>query len=264
MTNERRTGVGSWPNDLERLDRELRGLVADERDSFGEELRARLVDEHRRGRRGATGFRSGLPRPRYPVAAAAAVALLTVSLGVPPVRASWARLLGFPAAGSPESAPVAPERTTPSASAVDGSGQWEGTASLTDPRPSQGLGESPDVAQPLSATLPRIADPDEAQRTVADEYPPLLQRAGIGGTVGLLVRVEPDGSPDSPQVIASSGVAQLDMAALRATERLRFAPATHGGRPVGIWVEFSIIFRPEAEEPQRGSRSQETPVPRSN
>ena len=264
MKDEHRIGIGAWPDDLVRLDRELRGIVVDERDSFGDELRARLVDEHRRGRWGGTGFWRAVPPRRHLAAAAAVIALLTVSLSVPPVRASWARLLGFPAAGPAEPARVAPERTTPSSSAMDGTGPWEGTASLTVPRPSQGVGESPDVAQPLAATLPRLVDPDEAQRTVAEEYPRLLQRAGIGGTVGVLVRVEPDGSPGSPRVVASSGVGQLDMAALRATRGLRFAPATRGGRPVGIWVEFSIIFRPDAEEPRPGPPSQETPVPRSN
>jgi len=264
MKDEHRTAMGSWPDDLVRLDRELRGIVVDERDSFGDELRARLVEEHRRGRWRGTGFLRAVPPRRHLAAAAAVTALLTVSLSVPPVRASWARLLGLPGAGPAEPARIAPERTTPSSSAMDGTGQWEGTASLTVPRPSQGVGESPDVAEPLPATLPRLVDPDQAQRTVADEYPALLQRAGIGGTVGVLVRVEPDGLPGSPRVVASSGVGQLDMAALRATRALRFAPATRGGRPVGIWVEFSIIFRPEAEEPRLGPPSQETPVPRSN
>lgn len=264
MSDEHRTGIGSWSDDLVRLDRELRGIVVDERDAFGEELRARLVDEHRRGGWGGTGFWRAAPPRRHLVAAAAVIALLTASLSVPPVRASWARLLGLPAAGPAEPARIAPERTTPPSSAMDENGPWGGTASLTVPRPSQGVAESPDVAQPLPATLPRLVDPDEAQRTVAQEYPPLLQRAGIGGTVGVLVRVEPDGWPDSPRVIASSGVGQLDMAALRATRELRFAPATRGGRPVGIWVEFSIIFRPEAEEPRLGPPSRETPVPRSN
>ncbi len=264
MKDEHRTGIGSWPGDLVRLDRELRAIVVDERDSFGDELRERLVDEHRRGRRGWTGFWRAVPPRRHLVAAAAVIALLTVSLSVPPARASWARLLGLPAAGPAEPARIAPEQTPPSSSGMDGAGPWEGTASLTVPRPSQGVGESPDVAQPLAATLPRLADHAEAQRTVAEEYPPLLQRAGIGGTVGLLVRVEPDGSPGSPRVVASSGVGQLDMAALRATRGLRFAPATRGGRPVGIWVEFSIIFRPETEEPRLGPPPQETPVPRSN
>ena len=263
MTNEHRTGTGTWPDELVRLDRELRGIVIDERDSFGDELRARLVEEHRHGRRDAARFWRGVPRGRQLAAAAAIVALFAVSLGVPPVRASWARLLGFPATGAPEPAQVAPGQTTRSSSAINGTGQWEGTASLTVPRPRQGVGESPDVALPLPATVPHLVDPDEAQRTVAEEYPPLLQRAGIGGTVGVRVRVDPDGSTDSPEVVASSGVAQLDVAALRATRGLRFAPATRGGQPVGIWVEFSIIFRPGMDELQRGPRSQETRVPPS-
>lgn len=264
MTSERRTGIGSWPDDMVRLDSELRGIVVEERDSFGEELRARLVDEHRRSHRAMPFPWRAVPRGRQLAAAAAVVALLTVSLGVPPVRASLARLLGLPVAGAPEPAQIAPERATPSSSGVDGTGQWEGTANLTPPRPRLELGESSDIAQPLPATIPHLVDPDEARRTVADEYPPLLQRAGIGGTVGVLVWVDPEGSPDSPQVVTSSDVGQLDMAALRAARGLRFAPATRGGRPVGIWVEFSIIFRPEAEEPGPGTGPQQSPVPRSN
>lgn len=264
MTGEDRTGDCTWPDDLVRLDREMRGIAVEERDSFGEELRARLVDEHRRRHRAWAFPRRAVPRRHHLVAAAAVVALLTFSLGVPPVRASLARLLGLPVAGEPEPARIAPERATPPSSGVDGAGQWEGTASLTAPRPRRGLSESPDIAQPPPATIPHLVDPDEARRTVAKEYPPLLQRAGIGGTVGVLVRVDPDGRPDSPQVVTSSDVAQLDRAALRATRGLRFAPATRGGRPVGIWVEFSIIFRPETEAPGPGSGPQESPVPRSN
>jgi TonB family protein len=244
MRDEHRSGAGRWPEDLARLDRELRGIVVRERSSFAEELRARLREEQERLAAARPGLRSAFPRGRWLLAAAAVVALLTVSLGVPPVRASFARLLGFPAAGVPESPAAAPEEVA--RPAPEEPGNVEGVASLTTPRPRHGPGESPDAAQPLPATLPHLLDPDQAQRSVADEYPILLQRAGIGGTVDVLVWVRPDGSSEFPQVLTSSGVGQLDMAALRATRGLRFAPATRGGRPVGSWVEFSIIFRPES------------------
>ncbi len=264
MRDEHRSGAGRWPEDLARLDRELRGIVVRERSSFADELRARLREEQKRLAAAGPGLRPAFPRGRWLLAAAAVVALLTVSLGVPPVRASFARLLGFPAAGVPESAPAAPEELARPAPGVEGPGNLEGTASLTTPRPRHGPGESPDVAQPLPATLPYLLDPDQAQRSVADEYPLLLQRAGIGGTVDVLVWVRPDGSSEFPQVLASSGVGQLDMAALRATRGLRFASATRGGRPVGSWVEFSIIFRPEGDESPPVAPPQESRVPQSN
>lgn len=264
MTIEHRNGIGSLPDDLVRLDRELRGIQVEERASFSEELRVRLVDEHRRRHRKRVFPGRAFPRRRQLIPAAAVVALLTVSLGVPPVRASLARLLGLPLAEGPQPAQIAPGSAIPTSSGMEGAGRWEGTANVTPPRPTRGLGESPEMALPLPATPPRLADPDEARRTVAGQYPPLLQRAGIGGTVGVLVWVDSGGSPESPQVVVSSDVGQLDAAALSATRGLRFAPATRGGQPVGVWVEFSIIFRPEAEEPGSGSGQQESPVPPTN
>lgn len=264
MKSGQRPGVPRWPEDLARLDRELRGIVVNERSSFAEELRARLAEEQRRLAAAGPGLRPAFPRGRWLLAAAAVVALLTVSIGVPPVRASFARLLGFPAAGVPESPAALPEEPARPVSGVEAPGNVEGTASLTTPRPRHGPGESPDVAQPLPATLPHLLDSDQAQRSVADEYPLLLQRAGIGGTVHVLVWVRPDGSSEFPQVLASSGVGQLDMAALRATRGLRFAPATRGGRPVGSWVEFSIIFRPEGVGSPPGAPPEGSRVPQSN
>lgn len=264
MTDQHRPGTGRWPEDLARLDRELRGIVVRERSAFAEELRTRLREEQERLAATGPGLRPAFPRGRWLLAAAAVVALLTVSLGVPPVRASFARLLGFPAAEIPEAPAAAPEEMARPASGLEGAGDVEGTARLTTPRPRHGPGESPDIAQPLPATLPYLLDPDQAQSSVADEYPLLLQRSGIGGTVDVLVWVRPDGSSEFPQVLASSGVGQLDMAALRATRGLRFAPATRGGRPVGSWVEFSIIFRPEGDELPPGAPPQGSRVPQSN
>ena len=63
MTIEHRNGIGSLPDDLVRLDRELRGIQVEERASFSEELRVRLVDEHRRRHRKRRLSRACLPSP---------------------------------------------------------------------------------------------------------------------------------------------------------------------------------------------------------
>jgi len=62
--------------------------------------------------------------------------------------------------------------------------------------------------------------------------------------VGLLMWVRQDGTVEFPQIASTSGVRELDLAALRATQSLSFAPATRLGDPVGTWVSFSIRFQP--------------------
>jgi len=120
----------------------------------------------------------------------------------------------------------------------------------------------PWVAPP--ATLPGLLDPDEARRTVAREYPPHLQGAGVGGTVRVLLWVRPGGDASQARVAESSGAEGLDSAALRATRSFRFRPATHNGRSVGTWVEFSIRFRPYAPDSQPGPEYQPFHIPLSN
>lgn len=99
---------------------------------------------------------------------------------------------------------------------------------------------------------------------MAREYPPHLQGAGVGGTVRVLLWVQPGGDPSQARVAESSGVQGLDTAALRATRSFRFRPATHNGRSVGTWVEFSIRFRPYAPDSQPGPEYQAFHIPLSN
>ena len=75
------------PPDLAELDAELSSLTYEERPSFGPELEAELAREWARMPRQAPVM------PRRHLAAAAAVALLAVGLGVPQARASLVRLV---------------------------------------------------------------------------------------------------------------------------------------------------------------------------
>ena len=260
---------------LERLDRNLRGIVIEERTSFEAELRAELSAEYGRLLSGCPARSAGRRWPR--LAAAAVVLLLMGTSLVPAARASLVRLL-FPA----------PESGDPVATEVEPAGPRIVEAAVGPERPEEAVPEervlpeveaSADVSAPLPEphtpvlrneplppppTLPALQDPAQARRTVAEEYPVALQKAGIGGVVRVLVWVGPDGTGETPRVRNSSGVSGLDEAAMRATRALEFVPATRSGRTVGTWVEFSIRFLPNAAEDQPAPEYQAFEIPPIN
>lgn len=90
--------------------------------------------------------------------------------------------------------------------------------------------------------------PLDAQSPV--EYPAALYDQAIGGTVVLRLFVTETGAvvPESTRVQESSGYPALDSAALAASPKLRYAPATRDGTPVAAPFTQPIIFR----APERG------------
>lgn len=239
----RRDGRGrSDERDLRELDRDLRRIVIEERCSYGSELRAELVGEHAR--------LEGGPRSRAwsaPSVGIAAVLMLALagSLAVPRARGAVLGLFRSPAVV---------ETSRPGTARA-----WDSEVAEPAPAPSPPMNEGPiavtrrEPAEPADAslspplrpgTVPELADLDEARLIVAQEYPVALQRKGIGGRVKLLMWVGPDGTTEFPQIENTSGLRELDLAALRATRVLRFVPATLLGEEVGTWVSFSIRFQP--------------------
>ena len=90
---------------------------------------------------------------------------------------------------------------------------------------------------------PMLLDTDGVQEMVRWFYPDRLEHSGVGGVVRLILWVEEDGTVAERQVAASSGIPELDSAALSASEHFRFQPARRRGEPVGTWVEFDVNFR---------------------
>ncbi len=264
---------GKWSPDLDRLDRNLREIVIEERTSFEAELRAELAAEYGRL---LSGWPARSARRRWPRLAAAAVVLLLMGASlVPAARASLVRLL-FPAPESVEPVTVAqsseprtvvsvvrPERPSavPEERVLP---EMEESAQVSAPLPEPHRPVLRDEPLPPPPTLPALQDPAQARRTVAEEYPVALQEAGIGGVVRVLVWVGPDGTAETPRVRNSSGVSGLDEAAMRATHALEFVPATRSGRTVGTWVEFSIRFLPNAAEAQPAPEYQAFEIPPIN
>ena len=224
--------------ELRRLDRDLREVVIQERESYGPELHAQLAREHSRVR---DAHRS---RRRRPHVMRAAAALLLVAAGAFAIPGTRSAMLGLfvpntgaeiPRVPAPLSHPGRELAENPRLDA-----QVPRRSSLPVTRTN---GDQHPILTPMPVTLPSLLDREQARLTVAQEYPALLQRRGLGGRVGLLMWVREDGTVEFPQVATTSGQRELDLAALRATQSLRFAPATRLGDPVGTWVSFSIRFQ---------------------
>jgi len=112
--------------------------------------------------------------------------------------------------------------------------------------------ETEEIGGAAGIVLPDLLDRVEARRLVESFYPRHMEDSGIGGTVGLRIFVEPNGTASEVQVMRSSGVRSLDSAAVDAAPHLRFQPALKGSSPVGTWVELGIDFSPRSD-PAGGS-----------
>ncbi|MCY4572515.1 MAG: TonB family protein, partial [Gemmatimonadetes bacterium] len=79
-----------------------------------------------------------------------------------------------------------------------------------------------------------------------------------------LVWVNPAGATELVQIDSSSGLAELDRAAVRAAQAVRFQPATRLGVAVGTWVILPIRFLPNASEVVVEPESEALRIPLSN
>jgi len=78
----------------------------------------------------------------------------------------------------------------------------------------------------------------------ADYYPPDRIRAGVAGTTDVQVCVDAAGERrGEPAVVASSGDARLDQAALSIARHGHYARWVRGDVPVGNCPRFRIVFR---------------------
>jgi len=231
-------------DDLKALDEELRSIRYEERPSFGPELRAELA------RIWAEEPRRRPPAFRY-LAAAAIAGLLLVGASVPSARASLVRLLGtFSEEETPIVAVTAPPAEQAAAAAAAVPVEDEPLVEVTpepEPEPQPTVPETAPTTEmePVSAARPQLLDRNRAQLLLEDVYPIALQRQGVGGVVGLRIFVDTNGLAVTPQVMTSSGVPELDNAALRAAQLFRFQPAMQGSTPVATWIDMPVTFTPD-------------------
>lgn len=89
---------------------------------------------------------------------------------------------------------------------------------------------------------PQLANQAEVQTALTNNYPPVLRDAGIGGRVTVWFLIDETGRVVKTQLNESSGHQELNMAALRVANEMRFTPAYNRGEPVSVWVSIPIAF----------------------
>jgi len=80
---------------------------------------------------------------------------------------------------------------------------------------------------------------DEVRKSIV--HPAAARKAGVGGTVRLKLLIDGSGRVADKRVFSSPD-ARLMEAAWEAAQRLRYRPATRGGKGVKTWVNFSHTF----------------------
>ncbi len=75
------------------------------------------------------------------------------------------------------------------------------------------------------------------------EYPRLARTAGMEAVVWVKALVDKDGNVKKAMVLKSSGSrAGFDEAAVNAAYKCKFKPAIQNGKPVAVWVSYSVEF----------------------
>lgn len=75
------------------------------------------------------------------------------------------------------------------------------------------------------------------------EWPEIVRRAGIEGSLQVRFLLDTDGSVIDVQVVKSSGNQLLDEAAVRSVWRYKFTPAKQRDKLVRVWVSRKIEFK---------------------
>ncbi len=88
----------------------------------------------------------------------------------------------------------------------------------------------------------------EMIKMVQPEYPDEAKNKMIGGTVYVKALVDKDGSVVKAQLAKTSGNDLLDTAAVNSAYKCKYTPAEYDGKPVAIWVTYSVNFNPEDQK----------------
>lgn len=114
------------------------------------------------------------------------------------------------------------------------------------PPPEEKTGARDDLYEAPTFTpysvAPDLINRREAAAAVVRAWPQVLKDAGIEGVVVVWIFIDEEGEVRNTQVSRTSGIPQLDDAALRAAEAFRFSPALNRDRAVPVWVELPITF----------------------
>lgn len=146
---------------------------------------------------------------------------------------------------SPPENPALPENPAP----PENLEPLENLALLENPEPPADLAPLPTPAPP-QPPAPDTADnhaailsPPSALNQITPVYPRSARRKGREGCVTLEIRVSAEGAVVDAAIVATSGFADLDQAALDAAKSARFAPATEDDIPVDGSIRLTFDFK---------------------
>jgi len=105
-----------------------------------------------------------------------------------------------------------------------------------------GAEHRPDEFVPVTVN-PELQNRPAIERALQRAYPPLLRDAGVTGDVLVWVFLNEEGMVTKTQIKQTSGVPQLDEAALGVAAQMRFSPALNRDVHVKVWVAVPIRFR---------------------
>ena len=89
---------------------------------------------------------------------------------------------------------------------------------------------------------PTLRNRSEVAAALKKLYPSVLKDAGIGGVARLWFFIDVEGRVVRTLVKETSGVPQLDEAALGVAQVMRFSPALNRDQRVPVWVELPVMF----------------------
>ena len=92
------------------------------------------------------------------------------------------------------------------------------------------------------SVAPELKNPDVVQRALVHEYPSILKDAGIGGRTVVWLFIDEHGKVLRTLVKQSSGMPQLDAAALVVAQVMEFTPAINHDHRVRVWVAQPLVF----------------------
>ncbi|MCP4545603.1 MAG: energy transducer TonB [bacterium] len=82
----------------------------------------------------------------------------------------------------------------------------------------------------------------ELIKKVPPKYPRFAERAGLEGSVWIKALVSKTGTVLEAVVYKSSGIEQLDAAALKVAGQYLYKPAIQSNKPVAVWVTYRVDF----------------------
>jgi TonB family protein len=90
--------------------------------------------------------------------------------------------------------------------------------------------------------MPRLSNEAAVRRALVANYPDALRKQGRGGTTHIRTEVDEQGGVIRRRISRSSGLCELDRAALEVAATMHFSPALSRGHPIRVWVEIPIVF----------------------